>query len=580
MKNLIIILSILGLTESANPQSSVFQRIDFEEDLPPFVTWEMTTDFDQQPDVNSITETGSSKAFGFGISSHGTVNKCALIIYILDPVQIESISFREIELNGNRGSSGKVYIDDHEIAGSSFGRPGNDGIADNTFRERSITVNQMATYYIYFMVDNIADTSEIYIDDIVITTNPRHGEVIFENDLSDENDINYFKGHNIKTGNYKDQPYYHSVPLFDNYSFGFGRSTCTAYCQDNNKTSVKITLPDERLIETVSFKAAELYSNWGSRGYVYLDGSQLANSHFHRFPDNDSTADDSYRLHEMKAYRYAKDIVFTVNDITDTSELFIDDVIITSIPEEGDILLEENFEDSQLDERIESSTKGAFLKQPATQQVDTFGIKGAYGFGKTNCPTNCLQDYTSSLVITFPVKTPVFFISFKEFEINGNWGSRGMLLVDDTVIYGGDFQRWPLNDNKSDTNYRHHAVPVFKEINKIEFRVWDITNVSEIFIDDIVIKGIPSSPSSLKQNSEDRQINIFPNPASNILNINLQPENLPSTISIYSLIGLMLFQTEVNTPDVVIDLKDYNAGIYILRIKTQGKITKYKILKY
>ena len=586
----IFIGSIILCIPSVFGQSKILSKCDFENGISPLTLGETTTPskFKDYPGIRTTSLTGSSKAYGFG-RAKDNINTCYSLLYIEydEPVNVETISFKEMETNGNWGSNGLIYVaedassEPHQLNNADFGHmPKDDRKIDATYREKLIYVYQKVKY-ILFVVSEIADTSEILIDDLVITTNPPHGEDAYRNELETEKDISYFKSNYTITGTFSTNPYYANLPIFNNsYAFGFGQSTCTAYCYDNYKTSIKITLPEEKLIETVSFKAAELYTNWGSRGYLYLNGSQLANSAFHRFPDNDLTADLSYRNHEINAYRYAKDITFTVNDITDGSEIFIDDVVITSIHEDGDVILEENFEDNTLDSRITTSTKGKFIETPAVQQVDTFGIAKAYGFGKSECTSGCLNNYTSSLTINFPEKTNVFFISFKEFEIDGNMGSRGMIFIDDSLLYGGDFQRLPLNDSKSDTNYRHHAIPVFKEISKIEFKVWDITKTSEIFIADLVVKGVSSNPSSLKKEYRNNDVRIYPNPVTDKIFLNLLPEDLNSAITLYTANGGELTKIRASSTIMEIDMTNYNPGIYMIKIVTpNGRIFHEKILK-
>jgi hypothetical protein len=55
-------------------------------------------------------------------------------------------------------------------------------------------------------------------------------------------------------------------------AFGFGKSTCTVNCWNDHTCVVRIEFPDQVAIGLISFKEAELGGNWGSTGYVAVDG--------------------------------------------------------------------------------------------------------------------------------------------------------------------------------------------------------------------------------------------------------------------------------------------------------------------
>jgi hypothetical protein len=78
-----------------------------------------------------------------------------------------------------------------------------------------------------------------------------------------------------------------------------------------------------------------------------------------------------------------------------------------------------------------------------------------------------------------------------------NWGSTGLVYVDGVSLTNEtfDFGREPQNDRASDTTFRTRTFTIDRLVSTIELRVADITNLSEIYIDDIVILAGPCSYS-------------------------------------------------------------------------------------
>lgn len=164
--------------------------------------------------------------------------------------------------------------------------------------------------------------------------------------------------------------------------------------------------------------------------------------------------------------------------------------------ENGNIILTENFENG-FDSRIVIFRNGNYTKDPAISYISNFGSY-VFGFGKSDCYADCYnrngnfyeQPYSTTIRITFSKPTYISSISFREAELDGNWGSVGYLLVDGENITGD--QPYGINPNstgEADASVRFRLYSINKSVNVVEFGVWDITNASEIFIDDIVIRG-------------------------------------------------------------------------------------------
>lgn len=191
-------------------------------------------------------------------------------------------------------------------------------------------------------------------------------------------------------------------------------------------------------------------------------------------------------------------------------------LLITPNPasEQKSILLYENFEDRVLDRKISVATTGTFSFLPGIKDIAQFGSTKAFGFGRSTCTYNCWGGYITTLKINFGVPTYVSVISFKEMELYDNWGSGGKIFIDGQPLTGGDFWdpqyhdfgRLPYNDHISDTTkYRTKYFSVNKFVTVVELKVWDITRLSEIFIDDLVIYGAAKEPIRLIQPNSGRK---------------------------------------------------------------------------
>lgn len=157
-----------------------------------------------------------------------------------------------------------------------------------------------------------------------------------------------------------------------------------------------------------------------------------------------------------------------------------------------DMVLSENFEDNELDPRISINTVGTFNESPGIKNITELGSTKAFGFGRSTCGANCFMNFVTEFTISLATPTYVSSLSFKEIELYGNWGSQGRIFVDGTPLTGNDFDfgRGP-NDGPPDTS-RSRYYPVERKVSTIKLQVRDITNESEIFIDDLQIKGTPT----------------------------------------------------------------------------------------
>ena len=76
-----------------------------------------------------------------------------------------------------------------------------------------------------------------------------------------------------------------------------------------------------------------------------------------------------------------------------------------------------------------------------------------------------------------------------------------------------------------------------------------------------------------------KDIKIFPNPVSDTLNIDLTSDLVGSKATIYSINGQEVTFFMQKETSLILDVSNYQAGIYFIRFRKQGKETTFKILK-
>jgi hypothetical protein len=81
---------------------------------------------------------------------------------------------------------------------------------------------------------------------------------------------------------------------------------------------------------------------------------------------------------------------------------------------------------------------------------------------------------------------------------------------------------------------------------------------------------------------EETQIfaNIYPNPTSGLVNINLSMTLSNANIQLIDLQGKILFANpEFNGQNLMLDLNNFSNGMYLLQIEQNSQISKFKLIK-
>ncbi len=211
-------------------------------------------------------------------------------------------------------------------------------------------------------------------------------------------------------------------------------------------------------------------------------------------------------------------------------------------------LLQEGFE-STMDPRITVITAGTALLAPGVISTAHFGSSHAFAFGRSYCGVNCFsspygaynQPYFTIVRITFPSPTAVGNLSFKWAEIGGNWGSQGMVNLDNTV-YGTEITHsvgiYPNSNHVFDQSVKTWSHALNQTVSVIDIWVADITNASQVWMDDLVIE----SPMSVDAGA-DQFITLGYGPQSVTLTASIEGGTQPYSV---------LWSTTETTPSITV----------------------------
>jgi hypothetical protein len=123
------------------------------------------------------------------------------------------------------------------------------------------------------------------------------------------------------------------------------------------------------------------------------------------------------------------------------------------------------------------------------------------------------------------------------------------------------FIRWVMTSNMSDDNTN------------------DVLNTGTSKIDDILVYGDVSAGIQQVSNNS---FSIYPNPVVAGNNINLSTEMLVNSVEVFDITGKLVLINDITTIDnnLVIDVRSLKAGMYFLKVNSEGKASSKKIIIY
>lgn len=167
-----------------------------------------------------------------------------------------------------------------------------------------------------------------------------------------------------------------------------------------------------------------------------------------------------------------------------------------------------------------------------------------------------------------------FNTSLGDFTING---SNYTLSFVDLSSYGGiaagtiEFRIYFYNSAGTDLIYNSDAGPYPS--------IKGISSIYAVFGQNIGIWYLDTNQAIITKTLDEKDFLVYPNPANKNITIKF-PNNLPSTISMYTITGQQIFNN-LNTQqsETQIDISYLKTGIYILKVINENGVFYKKIIK-
>ncbi|MFT6442380.1 MAG: hypothetical protein ACJASQ_001275 [Crocinitomicaceae bacterium] len=115
----------------------------------------------------------------------------------------------------------------------------------------------------------------------------------------------------------------------------------------------------------------------------------------------------------------------------------------------------------------------------------------------------------------------------------------------------------------------------------VVIRITDYQSITDNdFVFDYKYTDNPVSTNSIDENDAITSLAVYPNPAGNAINIQLDKTYNDITISIVNLFGSQVFSEQFNDRDLInLNLEKLSNGVYIILSETDGKHTQLKFVK-
>ncbi len=244
------------------------------------------------------------------------------------------------------------------------------------------------------------------------------------------------------------------------------------------------------------------------------------------------------------------------------------------------------FEDNALEAHLSVQSQGNFVDPPGIKGMDRLDGVRAFGFGRSDCASGCWHSNQSILTLLFAKGLELTALKFRAIELFGNWGSTGELYINGQLWPSIDFSRQPLNDFQADTSYRNYYCPLGIRVYEIKWVVWDITDNSEVFIDNIELLSLDPTrvDAAVAQPQQFAILQNYPNPfnASTTIRFSLaQPATVQMTV--YNCEGQVVEHRDLGRKSAGLHKIEWNAelfssGNYFCRIQTPDAERVIKLL--
>lgn len=91
------------------------------------------------------------------------------------------------------------------------------------------------------------------------------------------------------------------------------------------------------------------------------------------------------------------------------------------------------------------------------------------------------------------------------------------------------------------------------------------------------VRCLKDITTGIEESSSKKEMDIYPNPASNEFQISITEQK--SKLSIYSITGELVFQSQLNNGQNKIDISNFESGIYLIEVENENGAMQQKLIK-
>ena len=449
---------------------------------------------------------------------------------------------------------------------SAFGPPW------TNFGQSNITINSEWTKY------QFVSTSSNFIDDSVrlIKIKPQSQGIYFIDNFQIEKLDSYTEicdgGFETGVNNWQSSPNGGIIEVMDESSDVFDGnnsakiiidntggdpifSSCQTDLQANINYRISFAAKSEDNIElfATSSLSSTPFSNYGSLNITTTSDW----TEYSFISSNDSSISGNVRLAKFK--------------FLNSGTIYLDNVMFEEIPPFPESC--NNSFESGMDQwiqTIDNSSDAVIIATP-TQAQD--GLQSAMINVQSSGPSNgsiqissCLTDISadSSYTVSFWAKGSV----------------DGLIFNAITSIATAPYQAFTSNEYTTTTNWKEYCYTFSSDstiINDIRLLKLQFLSEGVYYIDNVTIQNENynclevQSIESIDQNS----INIYPNPFSNFINIDLNKSLIGGEVNLFDVLGRLRLTQNINSTNFRIDLSQFNLKNGVLFLKIRNKNTQY-----
>ena len=449
---------------------------------------------------------------------------------------------------------------------SAFGPPW------TNFGQSNITINSEWTKY------QFVSTSSNFIDDSVrlIKIKPQSQGIYFIDNFQIEKLDSYTEicdgGFETGVNNWQSSPNGGIIEVMDESSDVFDGnnsakiiidntggdpifSSCQTDLQANINYRISFAAKSEDNIElfATSSLSSTPFSNYGSLNITTTSDW----TEYSFISSNDSSINGNVRLAKFK--------------FLNSGTIYLDNVMFEEIPPFPESC--NNSFESGMDQwiqTIDNSSDAVIIATP-TQAQD--GLQSAMINVQSSGPSNgsiqissCLTDISadSSYTVSFWAKGSV----------------DGLIFNAITSIATAPYQAFTSNEYTTTTNWKEYCYTFSSDstiINDIRLLKLQFLSEGVYYIDNVTIQNENynclevQSIESIDQNS----INIYPNPFSNFINIDLNKSLIGGEVNLFDVLGRLRLTQNINSTNFRIDLSQFNLKNGVLFLKIRNKNTQY-----